>query len=471
MKPTFVQEINGTLTLLQEYRQLLQKSMEEQPDDVQCRDVLDRLPLLENKLAQILQGFEFQVEFDLLRDTAMLLARAVDEDQVLSAILEGLKKAIPYDAAGIFLIRDDPDKGGATILAQKVLGYPKALLAYDRFRQKVDEGILGWVIRNAEGEIVDDVLADSRYIMAREETRSEIAVPIISKGDVVGCINMEADKKGAFRPDSLRLLENLASYAAIALDRTKENRQLVAAREIRRELEIARQIQINLLPHTAPRMTGYDIAGRNVPSTEVGGDYYDFISINSSDLGLVIADVAGKGIAAGLVMSGLRGALRARVEATYSISKLVEDVNRFLVESTGAERFVTGFYGVLHYPSGRLTYVNAGHNPPFLLSANGEVKWLTRCGPLLGVIPAAVYGQEFVDLTPGSILVMYTDGIVEAGGEAGEEYGEERVVQLVESLKGESAKVIARAIDREAVEFNRSRGELDDRTVIVVKRA
>ncbi len=471
MKATFVQEIDRALASLRKFQESLEKGSQEGGGRAQVLEIAGQLPKVEQLLAQILQGLSFQTEFDLLRDTALLLARAVDEDQVLSAILEGLKNAIPYEAAGIFLIRDDPERGGAVIRAQKILGYPKELLAYDKFRQKVDEGILGWVIRNARAELVDNVLEDPRYIMARPETRSEIAAPIISKGVVIGCINLEADRVGAFRPDSLRLLENLASYAAVALDRAQIHRELIQAREFERELEIARQIQLNLLPRGAPRFEGYDIAGLNVPSLAIGGDYYDFIRIGSEDLGLVVADVAGKGVAAGLVMSGLRAALRARVETIYAIKKVLADINQFLCESTGADRFVTAAYGVLHGPSGRFTYVNAGHNPSFLLHPNGQEEWLKTGGPLLGVMTEARFEQGFVDLPHGCILVMYTDGIVEAGGDVAEEYGGERMARLVRTLRGESARAIARAIEREAVAFNGGRGELDDRTVIVVKRS
>ena len=325
------------------------------------------------------------------------------------------------------------------------------------------------MITNGKAELVDDVLHDERYISAREATRSEISVPIFSKGEVIGAINLESDRVAAFPESSLRLLENLASYAAITLDRAQLHKELMDAQAAERELEIAHDIQKNLLPQKAPLFEGYDIAGLNVPSTSVGGDYFDFIPITPSDLGVVIADVAGKGVPAGLVMSGLRAALRARVETVYSIRNVVGELNKFLYGSTGADRFVTAFYGVLNRLTGRLTYVNAGHNPPLLLHADGRAVWLQTGGPLLGVLEDAVYFEANADLEKGAILVMYTDGIAEAGGERGEEFGDQRIEALVRQRAGESAMAIAEAIEREAVAFNRGRGELDDRTVIVVK--
>jgi len=454
-------------TRLHEFRLLLENAIQSGPGDETCRALFERLDGLEQTLAQILRSDETRAEFELLRTTAMLLARAADEQEVLDAILDGLMSAIPYNAAGIFLTRDDPETHIREIRAQVTRGYP--VLREDRFRQKVDEGILGWVITNGRAEIVDDVRLDPRYISAREETRSEISVPIFSKGEVIGAINLESDQIGAFAIASQHLLENLASYAAISLDRTKINRELIEAQAAERELEIAHDIQRNLLPRGAPEFEGYDIAGLNVPSTSVGGDYFDFLSLTQSDLGIVIADVAGKGVPAGLVMSGLRAALRARVETVYSIRNVMAELNKFLHASTGAERFVTAFYGVLNRLTGRFTYVNAGHNPPLLLHADGRAVKLQTGGPLLGVLEDAAYFEANADLEPGAILVMYTDGIVEAGGEEGEEFGDQRVELLVRQRAGESARVIAETIEREAKKYHRNHGDLDDRTVIVVK--
>lgn len=466
MNKQFSDDFDLTRNELSMLRKQLVQGLAEGLTGEQCRLLLDRFEPLQELLAQNLRGQEMRAEFELLRTTAMLLARAADEEEVLRAILDGLKNAVPYDAAGIFLTQDD-ERGQRDIRAQVTRGYP--VIDDIRFRQKIDEGILGWVITHGKAELVDDVLLDERYISARDGTRSEISVPIFSKGEVIGAINLESDRVAAFPKNSLRLLENLASYAAITLDRAQLHKELMEAQAAERELEIAHDIQKALLPNQSPLFEGFDIAGLNVPSSSVGGDYFDFIPITSSDLGVVIADVAGKGVPAGLVMSGLRAALRARVETVYSIKTVMGELNKFLAGSTGADRFVTAFYGVLNRLTGRFTYVNAGHNPPLLLHADGRAVWLQTGGPLLGVLEDAVYFEANADLEPGAILVMYTDGITEAGGEEGEEFGDQRIETLVRQRAGESAKVIAEAIEREAVAYNRGRGDLDDRTVIVVK--
>lgn len=468
MNTAITQEFDQTLKELAALRSKLFQLPDAQTD-ASFRDALfAQLNVIEARLAQILRGQKYEIEFDLLRNTAKLLAKAVEEKEVLKAILDGLRRAIYYDAGGIFLISEDDESGTRTIRAQEVRGY--SMKQHDHLQQKIDEGLLGWVIEHQRGVVVDDVLNDPRYFSARPATNSEAIAPIISKGEVVGCINIESDQKAAFFDDSLHFLENLASLAAIALDQAKTHHELLEARELEKELEIARTIQTKLLPKENPNINGYDISGLNVPSQSIGGDYYDFMQLTPGDLGMIIADVAGKGVPAGLVMAGLRAALRARVETVFSMRHVIKDINTFLFESTGPERFVTAFYCVLNNELGQITYVNAGHNYPFILHVDGEIEWLIDGGPLLGAVEDAEYSMATAQLEKGAVLVMYTDGIVEAGGQKGEEFGEQRVIDLVKSLASAPAERIAKTLEREAVLFNRSQRGLDDRTVIVVKR-
>jgi phosphoserine phosphatase RsbU/P len=466
---SFQQELRLARDEMEKFR-LEITSLSDSNDKTDRSEILDRLTGLESSLKAILSGFEFRMEFELLRNLAVLLAKAVDEDEVLSAILEGMQEAIPYDAAGIFIIGGDEEEdetSETSILAHVVKGYH--IRRKSKLQQKVDEGILGWVVRNGQSQNVEDVLKDPRYIVSRESTRSELAVPITLKNKVIGCMNVESDCVAAFSQGSERLLEHLATLAAIALDQAQMHRELVISESMERELEIAREIQLKLLPSDPPITEKIDIAGLNVPSSGVGGDYYDYISLTKNDLGIVIADVAGKGVPAGLVMAGFRAALRGRVDKVYSISHVMSEINQFLYESTGSERFVTAFYGVLDQTRSQLTYINAGHNPPMIIHADGRTEWLDAGGPLLGVLDKAEYQLGTAIIEPGAILVLYTDGIVEAGGERGEEFGENRIEELVRTLAERPAAEIARTLEREAVKFNRSRKNLDDRTVIVVK--
>ncbi len=426
------------------------------PQTTECSNI-------HSQLAQILHHLQSEQELLLLSDIADLLARAVSTRQVLEAIVDGLKKITPYDAAGIFLL----DEYGS-IEAEVLRGY--APDRHDLVHVKVNEGIIGWVVANATAAIVPDVEKDERYVDARRRTSSEMAVPIISGGDVVGCMNLESDNSGQYSEADLPLLEDMAAQAAVAIDRAKTYHALLESREREHELEIARRIQQTLLPQTPPEFQTFDIFGHNVSSKAVGGDYFDFIRITPDDLGIVIADVSGKGVPAGLIMSGLRGALRSKIETTYSIDAIIQQINRFLYESTGPESFVTAFYGVLNRKSGIFTYVNAGHNPPPCIRSDGSTEWLSIGGPLLGVLPKGNFETGLVKLEPGDIIAMYTDGIEEAGVQNGEEFGAERVVTYLKDHASESAKALALGIEQASKQWINNRGGADDRTVVVVKR-
>ncbi len=464
--PRTVLDTHELLKRCEAARTRLERGTREGLERSEISALTDELTQLHSHLAQFLQEVPPRAEYDRLRAMALHLARAKDERAVLRAILDSLRPAVPYEAAGIFLLQDGDAEG--EIEALLLRGYPIGFES--RYRQKVDEGVVGWVIRNAVTLVVDDVDRDERYVNLREETGSEVAVPIIGQGNVIGCINLEADAPCTFTSEHVRQLEDMATYAAVAVERAKTQRELLEAQRFESELEIAREIQLKLLPTSPPRIAGFDVAGLNVPSHTVGGDYFDFIPITEEDWGLVIADVAGKGVPAAMVMASLRAALRARVERVYSIRDVVEDTNRFLHGSTGPERFVTAFYAVLNTRKRALTYINAGHNAPLLLQPGGEMVYLEQGGPLLGVVENASYTPEVVQLERGSLLVMLTDGIVEAGDQAEHEFGQERVEELIRKHAQLSAAEIASKLEWEAVRFQRDKGELDDRTVLVVKR-
>ncbi len=469
---THTREIEELLESLQAYRTEL-ATTGQVADGAALADFLADL---KDQFSESLLGCKPDIEFDLLSKSAILLSRAVEEEEILAAILDGLKPVLPYDAAGIYLaspevpLVSDHDSTAfehSDLSALMVRGYDQE--QQRRFQQKFNEGIVGWVIANGKSLIVDDTCQDSRYIDLRPETSSEIAVPIISRDMVVGAINLESDRVAAFPAESVNLLENLASYAAVALERAKTHHELMEARGVERELEIAREIQTKLLPNDVPDLPEYDFAGLNVASERVGGDYYDFIPITEKDVGIVVADVAGKGFAAGLVMASLRSALRMRVETTYSIRTVVGNVNQFLFDSTGPERFVTAFYGVFDSRTGHLTYVNAGHDPPLLIHRDGRVVRLMAGGPLLGVIREAEYCEATAEIEPGSMLILFTDGIIEAGGDHGDEFGEQRIVDIALENKNRSAHEIALEIEAAAVNYHGTASPIDDRTVLVVK--
>jgi serine phosphatase RsbU (regulator of sigma subunit) len=265
----------------------------------------------------------------------------------------------------------------------------------------------------------------------------------------------------------------------------KQGREDALARErLMQEMETARQIQARLLPHAEPLLPGWQITGLSIPSRQVGGDYFDFLQPGPGKLGVAIGDVSGKGMPAALLMSNLQACLKGQILHPAPVSDVVTRVNDLLSESTDPHMFATFFYGEIDGPSGHFVSTNAGHNPPLLVRRDGQVEWLEAGGLILGMFAGQPYEQVEVDLAPGDVLVLYTDGITEAGApEIGDDeaaalddvdddevmFGEDRLEAVVVRARERSAMGIREAILSAVQEFVADGPQGDDITLVVVK--
>ena len=233
------------------------------------------------------------------------------------------------------------------------------------------------------------------------------------------------------------------------------------------DLEEARRIQTSLLPARPPDFHGFDIAARSVPAEEVGGDLYDFVELSDRVLGVAIADSSGHGLPAALMARDVITGLRVVLDVQYRMTRAIERVNRVVSRSALASRFITLFYAEFER-TGNMVYCNAGHPPPLLIQ-DGQVKKLEIGGLLLGPEPSASYERGFERFVPGSTLLFYTDGIVEAQNRAGKEFGVARLERLLRQMKGAGAAALVDAIFAEAERFAHG-PQRDDQTVVVVRR-
>src|ERR1044072_954215 len=304
---------------------------------------------------------------------------SLDLDEVLDTIFHSIKELLDYSAAVICLI----DPNHHALLDSKTYGYPPRLIEDDFLAS--GSGIIRVVIKNGRGEIVNDVKSDTRYVKARAETRSAIAAPIIrADGQVIGVINLEADWVSGYNERDLELLTMFASLAATAIDHTLLYREVMRQRRAESEMELARKVVESLLPRSFPLIEGLDIYGTTIPVREVGGDYLDLIASISDRLGVLVADVSGKGLAAALIMVTFRAYIHATVINELAMRVVMARVNRLLHAATGGDRFIPTFYGLIDVENKRLMYINAGHNPPLLLREDGTSEFLSHGGLPLG---------------------------------------------------------------------------------------
>ncbi|HEY0385393.1 MAG TPA: GAF domain-containing SpoIIE family protein phosphatase, partial [Pyrinomonadaceae bacterium] len=374
----------------------------------------------------------------LLLDITKKISRSLDLQEVLNLVMETLGSLIPYDAAGIFVLKANPITAPALAAAPPpaCVFHTEALRGYDiedlrELRLKMGEGIIGHVALTGEPVISPDVRTDPRYINAREETRSEMVAPIISNEEVVGVFDLESDRLNAYTNDDLQVLLLLASQVAIIIEKVMLHEQLIEKKRLEGQLEVARQVQLELLPAADPKLEGFDICAYNFSTEEVSGDYYDWVSIYEDQIGIVIADVSGKGVPAALLMAFLRASLRAAIHIGYAPHISMAKVNYLLWESIERNQFVTAFYGVLDASNRTLAYTNAGHNPPLLMDADGTARFIERGGIPLGMFRDTRYYEYYQAIEPGQMLVLYTDGVTEAMSLTNEEYGRARLEQTV----------------------------------------
>lgn len=403
------------------------------------------------------------LEKDVLLELSKMLSAPHDLDEVIEAILLALRHVVNYDAAAIYLVNSHNNQ----LELVNEVGHPDA--PQEAFEIQIGKGIVGWVAKTGEPVIVPDVRADSRYVTARSATRSELAVPLVLEGRVIGVFNVESDIEDAYHEGHIAIVSGFAAQAAVAVQRAQLAREQMERRRLDKELAIAREIQLSFLPARAPELPGFELAGTALPHAEVGGDYYDFIHVSQNRLGLAIADVSGKGIPAALIMAGFRMSLLAEIRNEFAIRAIMRKVNMLLYESIERHKFVTGFYGVLDFRNRVLIFSNAGHNPPILLRASGEIEYLVEGGVALGVLPDAFYEERPVALRRGDVLVLYTDGVSEAESETGDQFGRDRIEESTLRHASRDAQGIVDGIVEDVREWAGERGQVDDLTLMVVK--
>jgi sigma-B regulation protein RsbU (phosphoserine phosphatase) len=317
--------------------------------------------------------------------------------------------------------------------------------------------------------ISPDVRSDPVYINARDKTRSEMVAPIISNDEVIGVFDLESDQFNAYSEEDLEVLMLLASQVAIIIEKVMLHEQLIEKKRLEGQLDAARQVQLELLPPQDPEVSGYDISAYNFPTEEVSGDYYDWVRIYENQLGIVIADVAGKGVPAAILMAFLRASLRAASHIGYATHISMSKVNYLLYESIERNQFVTAFYGILDAENRTLAYSNAGHNPPLLLNAAGTSRFIHRGEQPLGMFPDTRYHEYYLELEPGDVLVMYTDGATEAQSPSGEEFGRERLAQAVKEIYERPAREMIAGLQMKVLEWTGHAGANDDVTFFIIK--
>ncbi len=339
---------------------------------------------------------------------------------------------------------------------------------------RISRTIVAEALERKKAILTLDAQTDERFDEAvslqLEGVRSLICVPLWNNRQVAGLIYLDHRITGrTFSPRDLRLAGLIANMAAIKIENVYLLEDQIEKRRMEEQLAVGAKIQRRLLPAHSPSLSGYQIRGANRSCFEVGGDYYDFIPLSEGRLAVIIADVAGKGVGAALLLAALQASLRALVLTSPEPATLVAQLNRTLLEITPANRFATLFYGEIDAERHVFEYVSGGHNPALLMVA-GEVRELMPTGPIVGLVSEATYTSRCVDLAPGSTLLLYTDGITELMSPSQEEFGVERLLVVLREHREGPVEDLLSAIGDQMTAFSEGERFDDDSTAVVVRR-
>jgi phosphoserine phosphatase RsbU/P len=413
-------------------------------------------------------------------------------DQLYQRVAEKVRNALDASNAAIFIRDDASGNFNLRVLtgtadnscAGKTLQLNKRAFVVRRLMNLSTPLLIEPKEIETWSQALNSVLPSTREERASEHDvlraiKSTLLVQIRQKNELVGILSF-GPRRGGFQyaVADRELLMSIAAQLALIIDNARLTERMVAQERMRRELALAAEVQQRLLPSCAPKGVAMEVAGFCEPARGVGGDYYDFINFdNSSQLGLAIADVAGKGMPAALLMSTVQATLRSLTARNGSnaphaeLSSIVSKLNRLLFNTTNGEHYVTFFYATFDEATQRLTYVNAGHNPPLYLQADSdfEIRQLTSGGLVAGAFEHAAYEQETVQMKANDLLFLYTDGLSEALNVDGEEFGTNRIMDTLRSIKTLSADQIRDVVVRRVKEWCSGMSLYDDLTFVVMK--
>lgn len=392
-----------------------------------------------------------------VQKTAQKISSILDLDQLIESVVHEVTQSFGCVEAGIYLHDEERRE-------LELAGVHGCTLHRKGHRLKIGvQGMVGHVASTGQMHYAPDVRRDPYYIRCEHDVASEVAIPLLVGERLVGVFTASHPEVDGFPRQQIRLLQALCDHVAIAVHNARRFQSERAERAaLDREALEARTIQQALLPKSSPYIPGFAISGHSVPARAVGGDWYDFIPFPDGRWGIVLADVSGKGTAAALLASATRGMFRSLAEACCTPGEVLTKLNRLMVDDFPAGKFVTMVYAVLDPASRRVVFANAGHLRPLFIDDLGEHYLDVERGLPLG-LSCGDYSETQIQLSAGSKLVFYSDGITEAVDAREEEYGLSRLAE--HAIRPDASAV---SVIDEVRAYANGTGVRDDASVVFV---
>jgi sigma-B regulation protein RsbU (phosphoserine phosphatase) len=399
----------------------------------------------------------------LLNEISRELTSILNVDQLLKRIGELLSRLIDYQMFSILLL----DPAGEKLQHRFSLRFQENI--HLKHEIPLGEGIVGHAAQKKEALLVPDVSKDSRYIKVNPETRSELAVPLIYQDNVIGVLDLEHTRRGFFTEDHKRTVSTLAAQVAIALENARLYEQVaLQERRLERDLSLARELQMRLLPASFPKLDNLEIAAKFVPARAIGGDLYDFLTYSLSRAAIVIGDVSGKGAPAAIYAALVSGILRSHAPIEPAPAEMLSAVNFSLGERRIEAQFVSLIYIVWDDMRRTLQIANSGLPRP-VYCHDGKLEIIEATGLPLGLFAEAEYDEFTFRAKPGDLFVFFSDGILDAQNQAGELFGRTGVERIIKECNGSSAATVVERLFQAVAAHAAGEDPFDDQTVVAIK--
>jgi phosphoserine phosphatase RsbU/P len=399
----------------------------------------------------------------LLNEISRELTSILNLDALLGRIAELLRRLIDYQMFSILLL----DSSG------QMLQHRFSLRFNENVQRKGDiplgRGLVGYAAESRQAVLVPDVSKDPRYINSNPETKSELAVPLIYKDKVIGVLDLEHTRRGFFTDDHRRTMMTLAAQVAIAVENARLYEEIARQeRRLERDLSLARELQMRLLPQTLPKLDHLELAAKFVPARTIGGDLYDFIPYSLSCLGIVVGDVSGKGAPAAIYAALVSGILRSHAPVEPPPADMLSAINLSLAERRIEAQFVSLIYAVWDDVHRTLAVANSGLPRPVYVH-DGTIRVIEATGLPLGLFDDASYDEFHFQMKPGDLFVFFSDGILDARSRTGELFGRGRAEKIIASCGGRSADCVVDSLFKAVTEHSAGVETFDDQTVVAIK--
>jgi len=398
---------------------------------------------------------------NILKELSRDILTTLDIDQLRYKVTTTLCNTMELECASLLL--PAPDSGLSTKIEGKIIAFhPEPQTCQVLIEARTHLGFDELFIRCGDDPALENLRPLKPFLL----------IPLVYRDEMNGLLILSEKNTGSpFTAEDMTILSILADQTAISLENARLHLNMLEKQKMDKELAFAKDIQDNLLPRKSPCGKGYEIAGYNIPSKEVGGDYYDFLELDEQLLGIAIGDISGKGVPAAILMSNLQAALRIAAADCFDTSKVMSKVNVHIKNTTSADKFATFLYGILDTEKLTFHFSNGGHNYPVLKKLNRNAELVEKGGVIIGVKEDIKYKDYSIQLEPGDTLVLYTDGISEAFSPELDQYGEERLLEAVDrgSKRTSSPAELINFILDSVTQFTAKNLHADDLTLIVLK--